>query len=206
MKALSIDDVNVEDPKLTFCVAVGWPGVALYALALAVAGAHLYIAAEFTFYFQDMQLEYVWIFFILAAVSVLLVIYHMFTWQNLTEEKENSAPTTLIQRAKAFKAHFDMNGKWFLWKLYGSEVLESGMQVYNMITLYTCTLPPGIVLVLCLVLVLDHGYRLHSLWQPNTAQRRDVQVIADLCMDLAQVKPGWQEERRCQVHPDQCEL
>ena len=59
MKALSIDDVNVEDPKSTFCVAVGWPGVALYALALTVAGAHLYIAAEFTFFTfsSDMQRE-----------------------------------------------------------------------------------------------------------------------------------------------------
>ena len=122
-----------------------------------------------------MQREYVWIFFVLAAVNVLLVIYHMSTWQNPRKEKENSAPTTFIQHAKAFQAHFDINGKWFLWKLYGSEVLESGMQVYNMTTLYTCTLPPGIVLVLSLVLVLDHGYRLHSLWQPNTAQRRDVQ-------------------------------
>ena len=138
MKALSIDDVRVEDPKPTFCVAVGWPGVALYALALAIAGAHLYIAAEFTFYFQDMQREGVWIFFVLAVVCVLLVIYHMFTWRKLTEDKETSASTTLIQRTKAFKAHFDMNGKWFLWKLYGSEVLESGMQVYNMTTLYTC--------------------------------------------------------------------
>ena len=90
----------------------------------------------------------------------------------------------LLTCSKAFKAHFDMNGKWFLWKLYSSEVLKSGMQVYNMTTLYTCTLPPGIVLVLCLVLVLNHGYRLHSLWQPNTAQRRDLQVNADLCMDL----------------------
>ena len=79
MKALAIDDVKVEDPKPTFCVAVGWPGVALYALALTVAGAHLYIAAEFTFYFQDMQREGVWIFFVLAVVCVLLVIYHMFT-------------------------------------------------------------------------------------------------------------------------------
>ena len=61
MKTLSIDDVKVEDPKPTFCVAVGWPGVALYALASAVAGAHLYIAAEFTFYFQDMQREYIWL-------------------------------------------------------------------------------------------------------------------------------------------------
>ena len=94
-------------------------------------------------YFQDMQREYVWIFFVLAAVSVLLVIYHMFTWQKLRKEKQTSAPTTCIQHAKAFKANFDMNGKWFLWILYGSEVLESGMQVYNMSTLYTCTLPPG---------------------------------------------------------------
>ena len=62
-------------------------------------------------FLQDMQREYVWIFFVVATVSVLLVIYHMFTWRKLTEDKETSASTTLIQRAKAFKAHFDMNGK-----------------------------------------------------------------------------------------------
>ena len=43
-------EVEVELDEPTFWGAVGWPGIALYGLALAVAGTHVYIAAEYTFY------------------------------------------------------------------------------------------------------------------------------------------------------------
>eukprot|EP00944_MAST-04C_sp_MAST-4C-sp1_P014444 g14444.t1 len=184
MNALSIDDVDVEDPKPTFCVAVGWSGVALYALALAIAGAHLYIAAQYTFGFRDMQVEYVWVFFASAAVSVQLVIYHVFTWQKLTEEKESSAPTTLIQHAKAFKDNFDISGKWFLWILYSSEIVESCNQINNTITIYTCAMHPGIAILLCLLLFLDHAFRAWNILQPWSIARRSTVIHADTLMDL----------------------
>jgi hypothetical protein len=98
--------------------------------------------------------------------------------------KDEIVTKSLFQKAAAFKAAFDMNGKHFLRKLYASEIMESAMQGYNLITLYTCALPPGVVLALCLLLFLDHVHRTYFLWQPHTAQRRDAQVLVDLCVDL----------------------
>ena len=46
-------DIKVKENEPTFCKYVGTVGVGLYFLALAIAGGHLYIAAEYTFYFQD---------------------------------------------------------------------------------------------------------------------------------------------------------
>ena len=71
---LPVDGVYTYDrprvdgrPKDTFH-GDGWFGVGLY----AIAAAHLYIAAEYTFYFQNMQVEGVWIFFVLILCVVLL--------------------------------------------------------------------------------------------------------------------------------------
>jgi hypothetical protein len=80
VNTLSIE-LKEEVVLLTFCKNVGWPGVGLYALALAVAGAHLYIAAEYTFYFRNMQVEGAWVFFLLAGFSFLLVLYHLVVWK-----------------------------------------------------------------------------------------------------------------------------
>eukprot|EP00945_MAST-04E_sp_MAST-4E-sp1_P002508 g2508.t1 len=185
-----------EEVVLTFCKNVGWSGVGLYALALAIAGAHLYLAAEYTFYFRNMRVEGAWVFFLFAGISFLLVLYHLVVWKKLAQEVKDSSATrrapkdeketnmTLFQKAAAFKAAFDMNGKHFIRKLYASEIMESAMQGYNLITLYTCALPPGVVLALCLLLCLDHLHRTYFLWQPLTAERRDAQVLVDLCVDL----------------------
>jgi hypothetical protein len=190
---LSIE-LKEEVAILTFCKNVGWSGVGLYALALAIAGAHLYIAAEYTLYFRNMQVEGVWVFFLLASFSFLLVLYHLVVWKKLAKEVKHRSATrapkgeivtkSLFQKAATFKAAFDMNGKHFLRKLYASEIMESAMQGYNLATLYTCALPPGVVLALCLLLCLDHLHRTYFLWQPHTAQRRDAQVLVDLCVDL----------------------
>ena len=90
---------------------VGWSGVGLYALALAIAGAHLYIAAEYTFYFRNMQVEGVWVFFLLASSSFLLVLYHLVVWKKLAKEVKHRSATrapkderknlTLLQKAAA---------------------------------------------------------------------------------------------------------
>eukprot|EP00944_MAST-04C_sp_MAST-4C-sp1_P007229 g7229.t1 len=136
-----------------------------------------------------MRREHIWVFFVLAAISVALVIYHLFSWKKLASDENygtetSAAPKTLLERAKAFKANFDINGKWFLIKLYGSEVLESCTQMYNTATIYSCTLPPGVVLFVCFLLVCDHGFRLRNMWKPNTTHTRDLQVTLDLIMDL----------------------
>ena len=69
VEALSVELEEEEPPS--FCKNVGWGGVGLYVLALLVGGVHLYIAAEYTYYFRDMHTEHVWVF--LPAVARRLV-------------------------------------------------------------------------------------------------------------------------------------
>ena len=185
VEALSVELEEEEPPS--FCKNVGWGGVGLYALALLLGGVHLYIAAEYTYYFRDMHTEHVWVFFAFASLYLLLVVLHCLTWRKLAKERADRPIETsshIVQTVLAFKANFDVNGKWFLWKMYASEVSESCLQVYNLVVLYTCTLPPGAVSGLCLFLCLDHGYRVYSIWQPNTAARRDRHILVDLCSEL----------------------
>ena len=69
IETISID-VEEESTVPTFCKSVGLVGVGLYLLALAIAGVQLYIAAEYTYYFQDLNREGVWVFFALASLFV----------------------------------------------------------------------------------------------------------------------------------------
>eukprot|EP00943_MAST-04B_sp_MAST-4B-sp1_P001107 g1107.t1 len=138
-----------------------------------------------------MEVEGVWVFFILASMCILVVVYHLGTWNKTAKEvikapEKGSDETdkTRWQKLIDFKSEFNINGKWFLVTMYASELLESTMQTYNLIFLYTCIFPTGVILSLCLFLCVDHMYRIYVVWQPNTVQRRDTQVLIDLCVDL----------------------
>ena len=83
VEALSVELEEEEPPS--FCKNVGWGGVGLYALALLVGGVHLYIAAEYTYFFRDMHTEHVWVFFTFASLYLLLVVLHCLTWKSNDE-------------------------------------------------------------------------------------------------------------------------
>eukprot|EP00945_MAST-04E_sp_MAST-4E-sp1_P007855 g7855.t1 len=121
--------IELEVDENTFCKSVGWPGAGLYAFALTLAAGHVYLAAVYSYDFEDLGREMVWAFFLFAALLLVLVVYHLLSWRKVTN--------------KAVPSHLDINGKWFLVKLYSSEVVQFCVQVYNLVTLYTCALPPG---------------------------------------------------------------
>ena len=193
-KTLSVElELKEEAPVPTFCKHVGWTGICLYTLSLLLASGHLYIGTIYTINFQ-MEIEGVWIFFILASMCILVVVYHLGTWNKTAKEvikapEKGSDETdkTRWQKVIEFKSKFNINGKWFLVTMYTSELLESIMQTYNLIFLYTCIFPTGVILALCLFLCVCHMYRVYLLWQPNTVKRRDSQVLTDLCADLVYI-------------------
>ena len=191
--------IELEVDENTFCKSVGWPGAGLYAFALTLAAGHVYLAAVYSYDFEDLGREMVWAFFLFAALFLVLVVYHLLSWRKVTNKavaveknkqtsKSAARPKTWSGRALLLKSHLDINGKWFLVKLYSSEVVQFCVQVYNLVTLYTCALPPGYVLGLCVFLALDHAHRAHSLWRtlwhPATAASRDLRLLTDLFVDL----------------------
>ena len=132
-------EVEVELDEPTFWGAVGWPGIALYGLALAVAGIHVYIAAEYTFYFRDMQVEGVWVFLLLAGLFVLTLVAHGCRWKNLAKtavrkEKENHSKVCSSWRCggKLPVQGRGTAGKCISWKLSSRATKSSTPSLYTL--------------------------------------------------------------------------
>ena len=122
-------EVEVELDEPTFWGAVGWPGIALYGLALAVAGTHVYIAAEYTFYFRDMQVEGVWVFLLLAGLFVLTLVAHGCRWKNLakTVVRNKERESQQVMSIMALWRKVTSVGPWYCWKVYFLEIVESNL-------------------------------------------------------------------------------
>ena len=178
------------EQSITFCEGVGLSGVGLYALSLFLGAIHFYIYLEFTQGFKLMTRNGVWIFAVFGSFFFTLIFHHLFTWKKNVEKTlliagpDTDSEKTCIRTLCELMSKFEINGKWFLIYMLFCEMCDSLMQMYNIIVLYTCSLPPEVVLTLCLLLTIDEGYKLYSLWQPVSVSKRDTQLTIDLCVDL----------------------
>ena len=64
-----------------------------------------------------------------------------------------------------YKNMFNLNGVFFLWKLYFFEFIESIIQIVNVTTVYLCTIPIEATISFCIVLAFDAFYRAYQLKQ-----------------------------------------
>ena len=69
-------------------------------------------------------------------------------------------------------------------KIYFLEMAESINQIINTINIYTCTMGPGVVLGICLVLFIDHMFRTWNVLQPWSIALRRTVIHVDTMMDL----------------------
>ena len=131
--------------KITFCTHVGWDGVLVMLFSLGIAGLFVYITYLYTKKFQAWHRPGVWVFMVFAVLYVLLVVKCLCTWKKMAtaftkeqqaEKEENQSRLTrsksAIERAKQAASNakniyekLQVNGQWFLWKLYVSELFES---------------------------------------------------------------------------------
>ncbi len=190
---VSIEIQNVGR-QFAFCKNVGVTGICLFCISLLLGTCQLLIAMQYTLYFQISR-DGVWLFVAFSILFLLLVVYHLIFWKHMAEEAIKNATMGKKEKKKKEKKrkkfklqkyieNFGFNGKWFLVKVYASEIIESCVQGYNLWNLYSCVLSPTSLLILCTFLFFDHVYRLYMLWQPYNAVRRDTQVFVDLCVDI----------------------
>eukprot|EP00942_MAST-04A_sp_MAST-4A-sp1_P014877 g14877.t1 len=76
-----------------------------------------------------------------------------------------------------------INGKYYLWKLYLIELLESFNQLNNLINVYLCFLPIGYSSGICFFLGIDSLIRGYEVSKDNTPERRDRQIKIDIFID-----------------------
>ena len=183
-------DFEIKQKAESFWTSVGWSGVALYAFAATIAAGHFYLAIMYTFFFEDPGTVLAWIFLFFAILFAGLIVYHLCSWKKVAKKalrgrpSHKKCPKSFLGMALVLYYRQTINGKWFLLKLYASEVVESCLQAYNTVHLYTCALPPGFVLGMCMFLALDHFYRARMIFGRHTASSRDSRLFEDVFVDV----------------------
>eukprot|EP00942_MAST-04A_sp_MAST-4A-sp1_P013264 g13264.t1 len=87
---------------------------------------------------------------------------------------------------------FGLDGSYYLHKLYTSEIVEGGINLYNLQDIYLCTLPVPLTCVICGLLTIESLHRAYVLSRhirnngrhKITVQERDHQIILDMLMDI----------------------
>ena len=151
-----------------------------------------------------MQREGVWVFFLFFTVYLLLLLYLLTSWKRLTRSwiRRNYGKTSKRRKQEndnVVKTFVDIysravgveKGKFFLWKLYLIEFVENGIQLYNMQTIYLCTLPLGWTIILSTILIGESSYRAYTmakrLWLSNSKQisvvDKNLQYGLDIVVD-----------------------
>eukprot|EP00944_MAST-04C_sp_MAST-4C-sp1_P013793 g13793.t1 len=207
-KEIELTEAPREAPKqkldvpITFCTHVGWDGVLLLLFSLGISGLFIYVYVLYTQGFLKWHRPWVWVFMVLAGLYLLLVVKYLCTWEKMAgqfshqqqAEKEQhqgrqKRSTSAVERAtfnaKNVYNRFQVNGPWFLWKLYISELFESCQQCNNLLTIYLCSLPVEWSIFMCCGLAVESFHTAWTMTHDNTPVRRDRQVKIDAGTDFA---------------------
>ncbi len=199
---LTSKDVEIEklaeqpivEVKIKFCTHVGWDGVLLLMFMLTLASSFVYVTYLYTNYFNNFQRKFAWLFMVMAASFFLLVIYYLMRWEKIVNsfmikeggetEKEEDTVMSFFQPLTTRYKSFQIFGKYYLWNLYAGEIAESIMQMVNMFTIYTCSLPVEITSIMCIALCIDCFHTVEFMVRQNSAKRRNRQIVIDTCLDF----------------------
>jgi len=80
----------------------------------------------------------------------------------------------------------NVNGKYYLWRLYGGELFEWLYQIYNY-SFFACTMSPEYLLVFNLFMLADSVFRMYNLrhWrEPINTQAKSREVVSDIVLEL----------------------
>jgi len=78
----------------------------------------------------------------------------------------------------------DVNGKFYLTKMYASEAFEHVQQVYSMTTIYVCSMPVGVSCIVSSVLVIELFINLWVTSHFESQESRDRLILLDVFTDL----------------------
>ena len=90
----------------------------------------------------------------------------------------------LIRIFFEWKSNFQLNGRWYLVKMYMGEVAEIGMQLYNMVYIFSCSLPKEMMFAFSTYLCLKNFALLHIHFRPYTVGKRDFCTTLDTATDI----------------------
>eukprot|EP00505_MAST-04D_sp_SCG-Rhode-Island_P001463 Stramenopile-MAST_4_protein_1463 len=102
--------------------------------------------------------------------------------KNDGKERQNR-PTVWKQLYAAYEMIFEINGKFYLIKMYLAELLENTLQVLNMTTFYLCEMPLSIILGLCSIMIAEVLFSTWSIFHMDSKLTRNKQLLVDVVTD-----------------------
>ena len=170
---------------------VGIPGTLLLLLLLTISGLMFYLCFLYSYFFQDLERDMVWIFLVLGILYAILALHRALTWKKKIKklfEKYTTLLATGVHKNKYsfmdFYRLFSINGEYYLYKLYLFEFVESINQINNMFTIYTCSLEIFPLIIFCLIFAFDGLSRAWFLSRVHSPSRRFKQIMTDVVLDF----------------------
>jgi hypothetical protein len=218
MRGDSDNEVDLNSPKLgqksqfrqriSCCNLFGVRGLVHLFLVVLVALLHfaLFYAYSHNGFrpFARMNREFLWVFllfFCLFSAIFVRAVAPCF-WKkaamdffslhhHVGRRKTFEAQSNVLRVAyKKYKELFSINGKYYLSRLYMYEFMENYVSVYNLRTIYLCTMPHWACVIILGVLTVESSYRAFSTagfaWndEPVTKTKRDLQIAIDIFVDI----------------------
>ena len=105
------------------------------------------------------------------------------------EEKQEKKKTSKIAAAVKvyivrYNHFFDVNGKYYLTKMYASEVFEHIQQVYSLTTIYVCLMPVEISSMVCAVLTVELLVNIWATFHIGSQEMRNRLILLDIFTDI----------------------
>ena len=147
--------------------------IVLLSLTANLGILHFYIFWVFTGYMQNDSDPITYVFALWTVLFEFLTIWYIYKLLSLfkkpksirkmqslasgmsTKTKKSKLEGTCIMKIWNMKRNFNLNGKYFLVKLYIFEAMEHVNQTINVLTIYYCALPIALVFMFIILMLLE---------------------------------------------------
>ena len=164
-------------------------GITVLTFALGGLGFNLFSAYAGGFYREGL-----WLFFALGVFAWLLalsfVVRTCVVIQSGHKENpglgqpEKAKPTVVCARMKMYYNNlFDVNGKYYLTKMYAAELLEHAQQMYSLTNIYVCLMPVEVSSIVCAVLIVELLINIWATFRMVSQEIRNRLVFLDILTD-----------------------
>jgi len=196
---LELEMGNDEEQELTRCrkcrILCGRESLAVTVVVLALGGTQFFI---FSAYGGGFNREGLWVFFALGILSCLLALSFMVriciaiqpkkqkkVEENQEKDKKSSKIAAAVKGVVARYNHlFDVNGKYYLSKMYAAELFEHTQQAYSLTTIYLCLMPVAISSIVCVVLTVELLINIWATFHIASQEMRDRLIFLDILTDI----------------------
>jgi Leucine-rich repeat (LRR) protein len=158
------------------------------------AVTHLSISIVYFGYFNTFGIT---IFISMAVISVFLVlsflvrifmavVYVKVPPQpgNSDEPRHNMFQLQVVKyMSKVYNSVLEVDGEYYLLKMYAAEAVECGLQLYNIVTIYSCSMRIYWTHAFCWFLAIESMYNTYKAFHMRDQVSRDQQLVVDVLTD-----------------------